>query len=268
MRSFWSGSISFGLVNIPVNVHPAAKPEQLAFRFLHEKDMGRIHNERVCDKCGETVPYEDVIRGYEYEKDRYAAVTKEDLESAVPEAAKTIDILDFVEEKEIDPMFFDKPYYLVPEKKGVKAYILLREALKKTGKVGIAKVVFHTREHLAAVRGSDEGLVLEVMHFASELKKPKDLGLPEGGARPGKKELEMAEELIANMTTSFNPSKYHDDYREHLEKLIEDKLHGKKLKAPERKKAPDNVIDIMSKLKASLAQKGRKATKPQKRRSA
>lgn len=258
MRSFWNGSISFGLINIPVSVYPATKPEQLSFHFLHEKDLGRIHNERVCEKCGATVPYESVVRGYEYEKDQYTPVTKEDLESAAIEGSKTIDILDFVDDRQIDPMYFDKPYYLVPDKKGEKAYALLREAMKKAGKAGVAKVVFHTRENLAAVRPVGKALMLEVMHFAAEFKKPEEMQLPGETIRVDKRELQMAEELVESMSAKFDPEKYKSTYHENLNRMIEEKMEGKAPQIKAKKRQPANVIDIMSKLKESLAQKGRR----------
>lgn len=255
MRSFWNGTISFGLVNIPVSVIPASKSGDLSFHFLHKTDLGRIHNERICDECGKVVPYNDVVRGYEYDDDKYVPLTKEDFEDVYPESSKNIEILDFVNEGEINPMFFDKPYYLTPDKKGEKAYNLFREALKRTKKVGIGKVIFHTREHLGAIRSQGSALVLEVMHFASDLKQPEEIGIPKE-EKVAKKELDMAEQLIDTMAVRFNPSRYHDTYQENLEKLVNAKVRGKPTRSKsKRKAAPTNVIDIMSKLKASLRQK-------------
>jgi len=266
MRSFWNGSISFGLVNIPVSVFPATKSEIVSFHFLHEKDLGRIHNQRLCEVCEKVVPYDELVRGYEYEDDKYLPLTPEDFENVNLESAKNIDILDFVKEQEIDPIYFDKPYYLVPDKKGQKAYALLRETLEHTGKVGIAKVIFHTREHLAAVRTRGEALMLDILHFATEIKSSEEMSLP-AQANVGKKELAMAEKLVANMTSPFRPEKYKDTYKEKLETLIEEKLSGKSAgKRAKRREPTTNVIDIMSKLKASLKQK--KTSKVSKRKSA
>jgi DNA end-binding protein Ku len=260
MRSFWNGTISFGLVNIPVSVFPATKSNELKFNFLHEKDLGRIHNERVCEKCGKSISYEDLVRGYEYQEDKYIPLTKEDFEKVNLESAKNISILDFVDPQEVDPMFFDQPYYLVPDKKGSKAYILLREALKETKKIGIAKLIFHTREHLAALKPNGNALMLDLMHFADEIKKPGELNLPTDHS-VNKKELQMAEKLVENMAGSFKSEKYHDTYRENMLKLIEKKLEGKEIKEKPKSKAATNVIDIMSKLKASLEQSAGKRKK-------
>jgi len=253
MRPFWNGTISFGLVNIPVGVFPATKTNELKFNFLHEKDLGKIHNERVCEKCEKKIPYEEVVRGYKFDEDRFVPLTKEDFEKVNLEAAKNISILDFVDPKEVDPMFFDQPYYLVPDKKGEKAYILLREALKERNKIGIAKIIFHTREHLAALKASGDALMLDLMHFSDEIKKPEDLNLPTDSS-VNKKELAMAEKLVESMAGHFHPEKYHDTYRENLLKLIGDKLEGKEVKSRPKGKQATNVIDIMSKLKASLEQ--------------
>ncbi|MBI4211560.1 MAG: Ku protein [Deltaproteobacteria bacterium] len=263
MRAFWKGNISFGLVSIPVSLHPATKAEQqIAFHFLHEKDMGRIHNERICDKCGQAVAYQELARGYEYEKDEFVRLTKEDLEQAAIQAGKTIDIMDFVDEQEIDPMFFEKPYYLAPDPKGKKAYALLREVLKKTKKVGIAKVVFHTREHLAGVRAGREWLILEVMHFVSEFKSLDEIPLPKDDIDIDKRELKMAEQLVEQMTTPFEPEKYKNTYDENLHRMIQEKLEGKVIPIRERRAEATNVIDIMSKLKESLAKHQGNREKP------
>lgn len=254
MKSIWDGTISFGLVNIPVNVFPATQNNEIHFHFLHEEDSGRIHNERVCDICGKKVPYSDIVKGFEYEKEKFVTLNPEDFEKVNPENAKTIDILDFVEAEEIDPMYFDKAYYVVPDKKGIKAYTLLREALKKSKKVGIAKLIFRTRENLAAIKANGNALMLDMMHFDSEMRDKSELKFPAEKSTLQKKELLMAEQLIDSMTVKFEAAKYKDTYEENLRKLIDKKLKGHEPKTKAKKKNATNVIDLMSRLKASLKQ--------------
>ncbi len=257
MRPIWNGAISFGLVNIPIGVYSATHSERISFNFLHNEDLGRIHNVRVCDVCGKQVPYEDLVRGYEYEKGEYVALEEEDFDKIAIESSKTINIMEFVDQEEIDPMFFDTPYYLAPGKNADHVYALFREALKKTGKVGIAKVAFREREHLAAVKAHDNALMLDTMFFADEIAKPKDLNLPKA-AKISEKERQLAEKLIEEMSDKFEPEKYEDTYREALLKMIESKVKGKhpRTKKVAPKKATTNVVDIMSKLKASLKASG------------
>lgn len=253
MRPMWNGMISFGMVNIPVGVFSATHSEKISFHFLHREDMGRIHNKRVCDVCGKEVAYEDLVRGYEYEKGEHVALEEEDFEKVEPENSKTITIMDFVELEEIDPMYFDTPYYLVPGKNADHAYVMLREALKRKEKIGVAKVVFREREHLAAVKAHGRALMLDTMHFADEIRPEEDLKLPKEKANLKERELKLAEQLVDMLTDKFDPEKYKDTYRENLEKLIESKLKGKAAKTkPVRKKATTNVVDIMSVLKKSL----------------
>ncbi len=263
MKSIWDGTISFGLVNIPVSIFPATKNHELSFHFLHDEDYGRIHNERVCEKCGKKVAYSDIIRGYEFEKDQFVPFSAEDFEKVNLESAKNIDILDFVKGNEIDPMFYFNPYYLVPSKQGEKAYVLLRDILQQTKKVGVAKFILRTRENLAAVKAKGEALMLDLMHFSSELKHPEELQLPKN-TQTNKKELEMAKKLVESMSGAFKPEKYKDTYRENLLQVIDKKLKGKEIKGLPKQRQATNVIDLMSKLKASLQEKSKKP----KRRSA
>jgi len=259
MRAIWNGAISFGLVNIPVGVYSATHSERISFHFLHKKDLGRIHNVRVCDIDGEEVAYEDLVKGYEYEKGEYVAMEEEDFDRIAIETNKNISIEDFVDQTEIDPMFFDTPYYLAPGKNAAHVYALFREALQKSGKVGIGKVAFREREHLAAIKPHGNALMLDTLFFADELSKTTGLDLPAKGTRITERERKLAEQLIAEMTTKFDAGKYRDTYREALLKMIEQKLKGKGGKARKvaARKATTNVVDIMSKLKQSL-----KATKP------
>src|SRR5690349_18328660 len=207
MRAIWKGSISFGLVNIPIALHTATKTEDLKFRLLRAKDHSPVNYKRVAEADGKEVPWDQIVKGYEYEKGKFIVLKEEDFKRADIEATQSVDIMDFVELDEIDPIFFDKPYYLEPEKRGEKAYSLLREALKQTGKVGIAKVVIKTRQHLAAVKPEKNLLVLELMHFAEEIINTSELKVP---ANPtlAAKELEMASDLVNKMSDEWNPEKY------------------------------------------------------------
>jgi DNA end-binding protein Ku len=254
MKSIWNGAISFGLVNIPVGVYSATHSERISFHFLHQKDLGRIHNVRVCDIDGEEVAYEDLVKGYEYEKGEYVAIEEEDFDRIAIETNRNISIEDFVDQAEIDPMFFDTPYYLAPGKNAAHVYALFREALQKSGKVGIGKVAFREREHLAAIKAHGNALMLDTLFFADELSKTTGLDLPAKGTRITERERKLAEQLIAEMTTKFDPEKYRDTYREALLKMIEQKLKGKGGKARKvtARKPTTNVVDIMSKLKQSL----------------
>jgi len=249
MRPIWNGVISFGMVNIPVAVYSAVGKEDVSFNLLHEEDLGRIKNVRICQVCGEEIAYDDLVKGYQYEKDEYVPLTDEDFSKVAAEASNAISILDFVEQAEIDPMYFDKPYYLVPGKNADKGYTLLREALERTEKLGIAKFTFREKETLAAIKPNGRALMLDTMHFPDELR------LPEKSVKVGPTEVKLAEQLIGMLSRKFDPEKYNDTSREKLEALIEDKLKGKKTRSTSKSKvaASTNVIDIMSRLKESLA---------------
>jgi len=254
MRAIWKGSISFSLVNIPISLYPATKREELNFRLLRASDLSPINYKRVAETDGKEVPWDQIVKGYEYEKGKYVILKEEDFRRADIEATQSVEIMEFVELDEIDPMFFDRPYYLEPQKKGAKAYALLREALRRSGKVGIAKVVIKTRQHLAAVKPVQNALVLELMHFAEELIKPDALQIP-GHVDIGAKELDMALELTDRMTGEWDPAKYTDDYRHALLDLIEKKIElgDKALPAGKpSKKAATNVVDLASVLQESL----------------
>jgi DNA end-binding protein Ku len=253
MRAIWKGSISFSLVNIPIALYPATRREEIKFHLLRKKDLSPIKYRRVAETDHQEVPWEEIVKGYEYEKGQFVVIEEEDFKRADIEATQTVDILEFVPLQDIDPMFFDKPYYLEPEKKGVKAYALLREALKRSGKVGIAKVVLKTRQHLAAVKPDREALVLELMHFSEELVDSKELQIPTN-LELGAKELEMAGELITRMTTEWQADKYTDDYRHALMNLIEQKAQsgGQSPSMPALKREPTKVIDLVAVLQESL----------------
>ena len=258
MRAIWKGSISFGLVNIPIALYPATRKEDLKFRMLRKNDLSPINYKRVAEKDGKEVPWDQIVKGYEYEKGKYVVLKDEDFQRVDLEATQTVDIQDFVDLDEIDPMFFYKPYYLEPQKGGDKAYVLLRDSLKNSNKVGIAKVVIKTRQYLAGVKPEDGVLVLELMHFADELADAGKLHVPKK-LEAGKREMDMAKALIGSMTSKWDPEKYHDDYREAVMKVIEEKVeHGGEEIEEKPKKAPKptKVIDLVSVLQQSLEKAG------------
>ena len=266
MRAIWKGSISFGLVNIPVGLYTATKPgQEIKFRLLRKTHLSPVRYKRVAEEDGKEVAWEDIVKGYEYSKGEFVVLDEEDFAQVRIKSTQTVDIKEFVELEEIDPMFFDQPYFLAPEKAGTKAYGILREALERTNKVGIAKVVIKTREHLAAVKPLGKALVLELMHFADELADPSELSLPANGA--GQKELNMAESLVQSMTDKWHPDKFKDEYREALEQLIEQKIKagGKPIAGKKAAAAPaTKVVDLVSVLQQSLKQAQAEKKKPAK----
>jgi DNA end-binding protein Ku len=268
-RAIWKGSISFGLVNIPIALYPATRREELRFRLLRKTDLSPVNYKRVAEKDGKEVPWDQIVKGYEYEKGKYVVLKDEDFERVDLEATQTVDIQDFVNQEEIDPMFFYKPYYLEPLKGGDKAYALLRDALKDSNRVGIAKVVIKTRQYLAGVKPEDSALVLELMHFADELADPEKLHVPKK-MEVGKREMSMAKSLIDTMSSKWNPEKYKDDYREALMEVIEEKVEagGKEVEEKPRKAPkPTKVIDLVSVLQKSLEQTGGKQKSRRKSRA-
>src|SRR5437762_5438700 len=264
MRAIWKGNISFGLVNIPIALYPATRREELKFRLLRKSDLSPVNYKRVAEKDGKEVPWDQIVKGYEYEKGKYVVLKEEDFERVDLEATQTVDIQDFVDVDDIDPMFFYKPYYLEPQKGGDKAYALLRDALQDSKKVGIAKVVIKTRQHLAGVKPEDSALVLELMHFADELADTEKLHVPKK-VEVGKREMSMAKSLIDSMSAKWDPSKYRDDYREALMEVIEEKVEagGKEIEEkPKKAPKPTKVIDLVSVLQKSLEQSGSAKKKP------
>jgi DNA end-binding protein Ku len=258
MRAIWKGNISFGLVNIPIALYPATRKEELKFRLLRAKDLSPVNYKRVAEKDGREVPWGDIVKGYEYEKGKFVVLNEKDFQRVDLEATQTVDIKDFVDLDEIDPMYFYKPYYLEPQKGGDKAYVLLREALADGKKVGIAKVVIKTRQYLAGVKALKEVLVLELMHFAEELADAEKLHVPKK-TEVGKREKEMAEALVKSMTSKWDPEKYKDDYREALMEVIEEKVEsgGKEIEEkPKEKKPSTKVIDLVAVLQESLKAQG------------
>ena len=255
-RAIWSGSLSFGLVNIPVEVHTAVRDHRPRFRMLHAKDRSPINFQRVCQKDGKVVAWEDLVKGYEYEKGRFVVLTKDDFATASLEKTRRIDVLDFVEADAIDDRFFDKPYYLTAKKGGEVAYALLREAMNEAGRIGIAKFILRETQHLAAVEGIGDALVLSTLRFADELVDAGSLNFP-SSKHLKKPELKLARTLIENLASDWDPQKYTDDYQENLMRVIKAKMKGKEpdLVADERPR-DSNVIDLMERLRQSLGQSG------------
>ena len=250
-RSMWKGAISFGLVTIPVSVYPATEEKSVKFNQLHEKDQGRIRYKRVCSVDGEEVPYDEIVKGYEYEKDHYVTMSDEDFDAVPVESSRAIDIHQFVELSEIDPMLYKKSYYLVPEETGAKAYTLLREAMAAESKVGIAKVSFRDKEHLAALRFVDDAFVLETMFWPDEIRGAEFEGV-DVDAKVRSQELEMAKQLIDNLTADWNPEEYRDEYREAMLEIVEKKIAGEEIEVVPQE-SPAKVVDLMEALKASVA---------------
>jgi DNA end-binding protein Ku len=252
MRALWKGAISFGLVTIPVSLYPATRREELKFRLLRKSDLSPVNYKRVAEADGKEVPWDQIVKGYEYEKDKFVVIKDEDFARVDVEATQTVNIINFVATDDVDPLLFYKPYYLETGKGGDKAYVLLRDALVESGKIAIATVVIRMRQHLAAVKPQKKRLMLELMYFpkqildASEFKEPVEKTV-------GKAEMQMAKQLIKSMTSEWRLEQYTDKYREVLEKVIEEKIEHGEEKPPVKKK-PTNVIDLVSVLQRSIQQ--------------
>jgi DNA end-binding protein Ku len=261
MRPIWSGTISFGLVSVPVRMFSATESKELRFHFLHKDDLAPIGYDKVRKDTGEHVDPDDVVRGFEIEKDRYVPIEDEDLDRLDIELTHSIDICDFVDLDEIDPIYFRKAYYLLPEDGAEKPYRLLVRALEETGKVGVAKVVIRNKQHLAALRPYDDLLLLETMYYADEVRKPERVN---GKARLQKAEVEMAKSLVENLSDSFEPEKYDDTYRKELLDLIRAKAKGRKLPEPVQEEEAE-VVDLMEALRESVKETKRKRKPARKR---
>jgi DNA end-binding protein Ku len=250
MRAIWTGALSFGLVNIPIRLYSATAGERLSFDMLHKKDLSPIRYARICREDGKEIPYEDIVKGYKYEDGDYVILTDEDFKKANVRKTKAVDIVDFTKESEIDPIYYEKPYYLEPDKGAAKPYALLREALKKSKKVGIAKFVLRNREILAVVKPHGNAIILEQLRYDKELRSTSELNLPK--AESTSKEVDMALKLIEQLTTHFKPEKYKDTYEEELKEVIAAKAHGRKPKVKGKEPEPTEVRDIMALLQRSL----------------
>ena len=252
-RSIWSGAISFGLVNVPVKVFTAVRKKDVRFHQLHAKDGVRIQQKRWCPKDEEEVAYEEIVKGYEISPGQYVLIEPEELDALDPEATRTIDIEDFVDLHDIDPLYFDSNYYLVPDSRGEKPYRLLLEAMSDAGKVGIARVVMRTKQYLVAVRPVGDALVMTTLNFADEVVPQKELDdLPGSKQGASDRELRMAQQLIDSLSTDWHPEGYRDTYRERVLDLIEQKAAGKEIVAQPEPERPAPVVDLMAALEASL----------------
>ena len=249
-RSMWKGAISFGLVTIPVSVYPATEEKTLRFNQLHDEDGGRIRMKRTCSVDGEEVTYDHIVKGYEYEKDKYVVLTDDDFDAVPVASSRAIDIVQFVDLEDIDPILYKKTYYLIPEETGAKAYALLREAMSQVNKVGIAKVSFRDKEHLSALRFKDDAFVLETMYWPDEIREA-DFGGVDVDATVRDQELDMAKTLIENLTADWNPDEFTDEYREALLKIVEAKIAGEEIEFVEAEPTA-KVVDLMAALKASV----------------
>ena len=251
-RSIWKGSIAFGLVNIPVEMHTAVRENRPKFRMLHAADKSPVSYERVCQREGKPVAWEDLVKGYEYEKGRFVVLSKDDFRAAALEKSKSIQIQDFVEPGAIDDRYFETPYYLLPAKGAGSAYALLREAIRKAGRVGVAKIILRETEHLCAVEAIDDALVLTMMRFEEELVDTSAFDFP-AKSEARAKEVDMAVQLVEHLAAEWNPGKYKDEYRKNIMDVIDAKLKGEKIEVPaERPARASNVIDLMSRLQQSL----------------
>jgi DNA end-binding protein Ku len=268
-RAIWSGTISFGLLNVPVRLYSAVARRSIALREIRESDSARIKHRRVAEGTDEEVPYENIVKAYELSPGQYVPLSKDEMAALAPEKSRAIDVQDFVDIEEIDPMYFDSPYYLGPADGAEKAYSLLAAAMESSGKAAISRFVFRNKEHLAAIRASDGVLTLTTMRFHDEVVPPSDLddALPEKAPKVAKREREMAEQLIDSLSTEFKPGEYRDEYREQLLGLIERKAEGKEIVAPEAEepkatKAPDLMAALEESI-AAVKEKGgaKKATK-------
>jgi DNA end-binding protein Ku len=265
-RSIWSGSISFGLLNVPVKLYSAVARRSISLREIRDSDSARIKHRRFAEGTEEEVPYDHIIKAYEITPGQYVPLSKDEMSALAPERSRAIDVEDFVDIEEIDPMYFDSPYYLGPADGAEKAYSLLAAALESSGKAAIARFVFRNKEHLSAIRANDGVLTLTTMRFADEVVPPGELddALPESKAKVAKKEQEMAEQLIDSLSTKFDPASYRDEYREQLLGLIERKAEGKEIvaaesEAPEATKAPDLMAALEQSIAAIKDKKGDKA---------
>jgi DNA end-binding protein Ku len=254
-RPIWSGSISFGLVNVPVKLFSAVSSKDVRFHQLERSTGARIRQRRVSSATGEEVPYEEIVKGYELGPDRYVAIDPAELDALDPKATKTIDIEDFVDLDMIDPIYYERPYYLVPDRGGSKAYKLLLEAMRETNKVAIARMVLRTKQYLAALRPRDNALVLETMLFNDEVVPLEELDdLPtDDDVEVSERELKMARQLIDSLASDFEPDRYHDEYREKVLELIEQKASGQEIVVQAPTEEPTKVVDLMAALEASLA---------------
>jgi len=265
MRALWKGSLSFGLVNIPVELYSGSKANEIKFTLLHKKDLSEIKYARICKDEGKEVPWDEIVKGFETEKGKYIIVTDEDLKKAALEKSPSIDIIQFTDENDIDTIFYEKPYVLTPDKNADKAYSLLVDVLKKSKKVGIARYVLHNREHIAVIKTYKNFIVMNQLRFEDELQLFENLKTP-AVTKVTAQEIDIAIKLINHMTGTFKPEKYHDTYVQELKEILRKKGKGKKSASSGKaaQPAPGKVHDIMALLRASIEEKDEKVKKPKK----
>src|SRR5690554_477897 len=261
MRTIWQGAISFGLVNIPIRLTTATSKKNVRFRMLHNKCKSPVNMVRHCPACDVDVEYNDLVRGYEYEENKFVVIKDEDFDNIPVKSTKTIDIIDFVKLEEIDPIYYIKTYYLSPIEGGEKPYLLLKKAMEKTGRVAISKITIRNKESLAVIRAMDKTLALETMYFADEIRAVEEPNLPglEEKIQISAREEELAIEIIRNLTAEFRPEKYTDDYREELMKIIRERIEGEEVEIPEMIPTDNKVLDLMERLRASVEASEKKA---------
>jgi DNA end-binding protein Ku len=268
MKALWKGAITFGLISIPVRLHSAVQEKSLKFHLLHDEDSGRIKYQRVCSKCGKEVTWDDLVRGYEVSKDTYVTFTDEELEAVDVESIRAIDVVSFVPLESIDPIYFNKTYYVAPEPSGLKAYRLLAGALEAEQQVGIAKVALRDKEHLATIRLKEDVFVLETMHWPDEIREPAFEELTKN-VDVRDQEVKMARQLVQQLSDEFKPDQFQDEYRVALEALVERKIEGQEISVapPPEEEEPTKVVDLMEALKASVeeAKKKRPASSSRKK---
>lgn len=277
-RPIWKGQIAFGLVNVPVTIYSAERKNDISFKLIDSRNSSRVRYERVNDETGKEVPWKEIVKGYEYDDGNYVFLSDKELESASPELTKTIEIEEFVHLESIESTYFDRPYYAVPGKAGEKGYVLLREAMAKAGRVGIAKVVIRSRQYLTALIPLEEALVLHLLRFSQEVVPRSEYDFPSTDLRKSKvtqKEIKLAEQLIEGMSEEWDPEKYHDEYRDALMKLIEKKIASGKTEAvaepeeaPAEEEQEDRTINFMEVLKKSLQETGQEKRQKRTRKSA
>ena len=268
MKALWKGAITFGLISIPVRLYSAVSEKGLKFHLLHDEDGGRIRYQRTCAKCGKEVGWDDITKGYEYSKDHYVQFTEDELDTVDVDSVRAIDVVAFVPLESIDPIYFNKTYYVAPEPSGLKAYKLLSEALEAEGQVGIAKVALREKEHLATVRLKDDVFVLETMYWPDEIREPSFEELDKK-VEVRDAEVKMARQLVQQLSDEFRPEEFRDEYRVALEELVEKKVAGQEITVAETpEEEPTKVVDLMEALKASVEQaKKKRDTAPAKKKT-
>lgn len=263
MKTLWKGAVSFGLVNIPVSMYVATENKDLKFHYLHQECMAPVNYQKVCSKCSKEVKSEEIVKGYEFQTGNYVIISEEDLARIPEENTKTIDILDFVKLEQVDPVYFDKSYYLAPSPGGEKAYSLIVEAMKTTEKIAISKIMIRSKQSLAALRVKDDYLILETIFYPDEIRSPASIDKGIGVDKLHENEIKMAVSLIENLSIDFDPARYQDDYRKALWEMIEAKIAGQEIVSPAPQHEGGKVVDLMEALKASvqLAEANKAGTK-------